>query len=363
MASQEIRKVTEAYPMKGGDGPDSYAKNSTYQREAMESVKELVTKGIAEKLDIDLLLPSNSFHIADLGCSVGPNTFSSVENILEAVELKFQGQGLMNPQIPEFQVFFNDHTPNDFNLLFKSLPPNRQYYAVGVPGSFYGRLFPSASIHLFHSSFALQWLSEVPKVVEDKNCPAWNKGRIHYLSSTDEVVRAYKAQYAKNMESFLHARAQELVYGGLMVLIIPGYPQGTPLSHSVAYLTLQLIEACLIDMVKKGVISEEKLDSFNIPMYSMCPQELEAVVEQNGSFSIETLETLPRVLADDAVLNAKQFAAHGRAAFEGLIKQQFGKEITNELFDLYGKKLEEELSMFKPRKTTSFLVVLKRKEK
>ncbi|PRQ37296.1 putative loganate O-methyltransferase [Rosa chinensis] len=172
MASEEIRNVSEGYPMKGGDGPDSYAKNSTYQRKAMESVKELVTKGIAEQLDIDLLLPSNSFHIADLGCSVGPNTFSSVENILEAVQLKFQSQGLMNHQIPEFQVFFNDHTPNDFNLLFKSLPSNRQYYAAGVPGSFYGRLFPSASIHLFHSSFALQWLSKVPKDVEDKNSPA-----------------------------------------------------------------------------------------------------------------------------------------------------------------------------------------------
>ncbi|KAK9901869.1 hypothetical protein M0R45_001893 [Rubus argutus] len=105
------------------------------EREAMESVKELVTKGIAEKLDIDLLLPSNVFHIVDLGCSVGPNTFSSVENILEAVLLKYQSQGPMDPQIPEFQVFFNDHTPNDFNLLFKSLPPNRQYYAVGVPES------------------------------------------------------------------------------------------------------------------------------------------------------------------------------------------------------------------------------------
>ncbi|KAM5553792.1 loganic acid O-methyltransferase [Rosa sericea] len=363
MASEEIRNVSEGYPMKGGDGPDSYAKNSTYQRKAMESVKELVTKGIAEKLDIDLLLPSNSFHIADLGCSVGPNTFSSVENILEAVQLKFQSQGLMNHRIPEFQVFFNDHTPNDFNLLFKSLPSNRQYYAVGVPGSFYDRLFPSASIHLFHSSFALQWLSKVPKDVEDKNSPAWNKGRIHYLGSTDEVVRAYKAQYSENMESFLRARAEELVYGGLMVLIIPGHPQGTPLSPTVAYLTLQVIEACLIDMVRKGVISEEKLDSFNIPMYSICPQELEALVEQNGSFSIETLETIPHVLADDAVFNAKQLAAHGRAVLEGLIKQQFGNEITDELFDLYGKKMEEELSIFKQRKRTNFLVVLKRKAK
>nr|POE51928.1 putative s-adenosylmethionine-dependent methyltransferase at5g38100 [Quercus suber] len=29
---------------------------------------------------------------------------------------------------------------NDFNTLFKSLPPNRQYFAVGVPGSFHGIL-------------------------------------------------------------------------------------------------------------------------------------------------------------------------------------------------------------------------------
>jgi ABC-type sugar transport system ATPase subunit len=31
MAAEEIRNVSQAYPMKGGDGPDSYAKNSTYQ--------------------------------------------------------------------------------------------------------------------------------------------------------------------------------------------------------------------------------------------------------------------------------------------------------------------------------------------
>ncbi|KAK9901866.1 hypothetical protein M0R45_001890 [Rubus argutus] len=361
MSAEEIRESSEAYPMKGGDGPNSYAKHSTYQREAAESIKELVTKEIAEKLDIDLLLPSNAFHIADLGCSVGPNTFSAVENILEAVQLKCQSQGLTNPQIPDFQVFFNDHTANDFNLLFKSLPQNRQYYAMGVPGSFYGRLFPSASIHLFHSSYAIQWLSGVPKEVVDKNCPAWNKGRIHCLNSTDEVARAYGAQSAEDMERFLHARAKELVHGGLMVLIIPaGHPHGTPLSHTVAYLTIHLLEASLLDMVRKGIVSAEKVDSFNLPLYSMSPQELEAVVEQNGCFRMETLKTLPRVLSDDT--SAKQFASHWRAAFEGLIKQQFGEEILDELFDLYHKKLEEELSIVKPRKTTSFLVVLKRKE-
>lgn len=193
---------------------------------------------------------SNTFHIADLGCSVGPNTFFAVENIIEAVKFKFQNQGL-NSQIPEFQVFFNDHTQNDFNMLFRSLSQNRQYYAAGVPGSFYGRLFPDASIHFFHSSYALQWLSRVPKEVVDKNSPAWNKGRIHYSNSTDEVVRAYEAQHAEDMECFLNARAQETADGGVTVLLIPGRPNGTPHSHPVGNVSFQLIGSCLMDMARK----------------------------------------------------------------------------------------------------------------
>ena len=31
----------------------------------------------------------------------------------------------------------------------------------GTPGSFYGRLFPSNSLHFVHSSYSLQWLSQV----------------------------------------------------------------------------------------------------------------------------------------------------------------------------------------------------------
>lgn len=31
MAAEDTSKVSEAYPMNGGDGPNSYAKNSTYQ--------------------------------------------------------------------------------------------------------------------------------------------------------------------------------------------------------------------------------------------------------------------------------------------------------------------------------------------
>ena len=35
------------------------------------------------------------------------------------------------------------------------------YFVAGVPGSFYGRLFPRNSLHFAHSSYCLMWLSQV----------------------------------------------------------------------------------------------------------------------------------------------------------------------------------------------------------
>ncbi|XP_050121574.1 loganic acid O-methyltransferase-like isoform X2 [Malus sylvestris] len=357
-AVEETSKFSEAYPMKGGDGPNSYANNSTFQKGAVDGAKELLSKAVAEKLD---LLSSNTFYIADLGCSVGPNTFISVENIIEAVEFKFHSQGL-NSQIPEFQVFFNDHTLNDFNRLFKSLPQTRRYYAAGVPGSFYGRLFPSTSIHFFHSTFALHWLSRVPKEVVDKNSPAWNKGRIHYSNSPDEVVRAYEAQHAEDMECFLNARAQEIADGGIMVLVIPGRPNTVPHSDSLGNVSFQLIGSCLMDMARKGVVSEDKVDTFNFPVYYMTPQELEAAVERNEYFSLKKLETVPHVPIPPTVSPSQLFVSLARAAFEEVIKQQFGEEILDELFDSYLKKLEEQPSIIASATETAiiFLAVLKR---
>ncbi|CAN6577857.1 unnamed protein product [Malus baccata var. baccata] len=360
MAAPETSTFSEAFSMKGGDGPHGYAKNSTFQRGVVDATKELLSKAIAENLDIEILSSSKTFTIADLGCSVGPNTFYSVQNILEAVEHKCQTQGL-NAQIPEFQVVFNDNTPNDFNTLFKSLPQNRRYYAAGVPGSFYGRLFPNASVQVVHSSYANHWLSRVPKEVADRNSPAWNKGRIHYSNSTDEVLKAYEAQYALDMECFLNARAQEIVYGGLMVLIIIGRPDGSPHSLSQANMTFQILGSCLVDLVRKGIVDEEKVDSFNLPMYCMSPGEVEAVVGRNGCFSMERIENLPAFVPPDNVSKAKLLATHMRAAMEGVIKQHFGEEILDEIFDLYRKKIEEQSSIFDAGKSISFLVVLKRK--
>lgn len=111
-----------------------------------------------------------SMVVADLGCSSGPNTFHVVFEVIDTVD--DQSRRLGRPP-PEVQFFLNDLPGNDFNNIFRSLEGYEEklkeekedrvtpFYVVGVPGSFYGRLFPSRSVHFFHSSFCLMWLSQV----------------------------------------------------------------------------------------------------------------------------------------------------------------------------------------------------------
>lgn len=183
-----------------------------------------------------------------MGCSTGPNAFFAVQCIIEAIELQYQSQG---PAVPEFQVLFNDQVSNDFNTLFRKLPSNRKYFAAGVPGSFYGRLFPRKSLHVVHSSASLNWISNVPKEITDTTSAAWNKGKIHYTNAPKEVVDAYLSQYQKDMQVFLHARAQELVGNGIMALQIPAANDVDFDSDMHCGQNFELLGTCLVDMAKE----------------------------------------------------------------------------------------------------------------
>lgn len=211
----------------------------------------MIVEAVNEIMDLENNIatfdPSKPFSIADFGCSTGPNTFLAMQNIVEAVDDKYK---TLQKTQPEFHAFFNDHVNNDFNVLFRSLPQNRDYFAAGVPGSFYSRVFPKASLHFAHCSYALHWLSKVPKEIQDKNSPAYSKGRIHYSGTEIQVVKAYLGQFQKDMDAFLKARAQELVEGGVMVIQIPGLPSGEMLfSRTGAGMLHALLGSSLMELV------------------------------------------------------------------------------------------------------------------
>jgi len=93
-----------------------------------------------------------------------------VSDIIMVVEKLCQQ---LNHSSPEYKIFFNDVSGNDFNNIFKSLDNFKEKlqdeiktkmgpcYFFGVPGSFYSRVFPDQSLHFIHSSYSLHWLSKV----------------------------------------------------------------------------------------------------------------------------------------------------------------------------------------------------------
>lgn len=159
------RSLEYVLSMQGGDDDVSYAKNSFGPAAALASSKTMLTSAIDS---IKLTKGGSSLiKIADLGCAVGDNTFSTVDTVIEALSRKVTvSDGKSDQPEPELEVFFSDLPSNDFNTLFRSLEDkvnssSHKYFAAGVPGSFYGRLFPKGELHVVVTTSALQWLSQV----------------------------------------------------------------------------------------------------------------------------------------------------------------------------------------------------------
>ena len=136
----------------------------------------LKAKPILEESIIELYRSSfpECLKLADFGCSSGPNTLLLVWEIMDIIHATCQRLNLKSPM---FQVFLNDLPGNDFNTIFRSLPSfydkvNKEKgcefgpcFIAGMPGTFYGRLFPKKFLHFVHSSYSLQWRSQVSNLI------------------------------------------------------------------------------------------------------------------------------------------------------------------------------------------------------
>ncbi|KAE8010526.1 hypothetical protein FH972_006893 [Carpinus fangiana] len=355
--------------MNGGMGDTSYASNSLVQQKVIS-----MTKPIAEEAISNLYCSTSpsSLAIADLGCSSGPNTFFLVSELIEVVDKLCRNLGR---QSPEYQVFLNDLPGNDFNTIFKSLPSflkrmsqqlgpdSGPCFFSGVPGSFYGRLFPTKSLHFVHSSYGLQWLSQVPEALES------NKGNIYMASSSPPgVLRAYYEQFQRDFSMFLSCRAEELVTGGRMVLTFLGRSSEDPSSKECCYIW-ELLALALNDMVSEGLVEEEKMDSFNIPQYTPSPSEVKSEVVKEGSFSIDHLEVSEvNWNAYDSGFNSSDAVSDGgynvakcmRAVAEPLLISHFGDAIIEEVFRRYKEILSDRLSKEKTRFINVTVSLIKR---
>ncbi|CAH2065714.1 unnamed protein product [Thlaspi arvense] len=350
--------TTPKWIMMGGEGPESYNQNSSYQRALLEAAKEKMNEEISAKLSLDLI--SDRFTVADFGCASGPNTFVAVQNIIDAVEDKYRKETGLNPADIEFQVLFNDFTTNDFNTLFQSLPSGRRYYSAGVPGSFFDRVLPKESFHIGVINYAFHFTSKVPKGITDRDSPLWNKD-MHCTGFNQAVKKAYLDQYSADAKNLLDARADELVPGGLMLLFGSCLRDGVKMSETSKGIVLDIVGASLNDLAQQGIIEQEKVDSFSTPLYFAEEGELKQIIKENGRFTIEAFEDIIHPKGE-FTLDPKILAVSCRASFGTFLSIQFGEEVITKAFVLIEAKAREELPRLQNAKPgMQYLIVLRKK--
>lgn len=93
--------------------------------------------------------------------------------------------------------------------------------------------------------------------------------------------------------------------------------------------------------ILQGLINEDLVDSFNLPIFIPTASEVKKVVLRNKTFSIEIMEALycPTKLSSPEYVTIS--CQHIRAAVEGIICKHFGSQVVDELFRRYLKKVED----------------------
>ncbi|KAI5656091.1 hypothetical protein M9H77_24884 [Catharanthus roseus] len=345
---KEETEFIQVLHMNGGEGDTSYAKNSLVQRKIISFEDSVIEEAVA---DIICNHFPESMGIADLGCSSGPNTLMLAHEVIDKV---YDICRRIGKPLPELRVCLNDLHVNDFNNVFMSLPEFHgkleeekgkgffnHCFISAVPGSFYGRLFPSKSMHFLHSSSSLHWLSQVPSPLDTEASAHLNKGKL-YLSKTSSpnIIKAYRSQFQKDFSVFLKSRSEEMVSGGRMVLSFLGRSSSDTSVEDGCY-QWELLAQALTSMVSKGQVTEEKIDSFNAPYYAPSAEEVKTAVEEEGSFAINYFKAI-EIEWDVGFQNdsekqdedemrrtsrGQKVAKTIRAVVESMLEGHFGKDI------------------------------------
>ncbi|KAJ1411242.1 SAM dependent carboxyl methyltransferase [Sesbania bispinosa] len=175
-----------------------------------------------------------------------------------------------------------------------------------------------------------------------------NKGNIFLTSTSPPMVyKAYFEQFQRDFKLFLKSRSEELTPGGNMVLTFIGREK----PHEICSPWVE-IGMVLKDMVLEGLVEEAKLDYFNMPIYEPTIEEVRQIIEVEGSFTLQTLKTFQIGFdvdihddVDNSFLNRKgrgEFIAKAhRAGLESLLSTEFGKDMMDELFSRFSKKVSQ----------------------
>ncbi|MBA0780473.1 hypothetical protein Gotri_004567 [Gossypium trilobum] len=113
--------------------------------------------------------------------------------------------------------------------------------------------------------------------------------------SPPNVIKAYADQFQKDLTSFLSMHSNEIIPQSHMVLTFLARKNPNPSDQDYGW---ELLAKSLLNLVAQaicfiyvlGVLKERNMDSFNLPLYTHCKEEVVEIIVRERSFEINNLQ-------------------------------------------------------------------------
>ena len=264
----------------------SYTAASRLQAAGLQSAIEVFERAAAA---VPLPSPPQPIVIADYGASSGHNSLLPVGAAIAVLRERTR---------PEHSVLVvhTDQADNDFTELFRTLEEDpdtylrkdRATFASAVGRSFYRQILPSNSVNLGWSSWAIQWLSQVPAVIED---------HLQVAYCADEAVRsAYAKQAAHDWHEFVAFRGRELCPGGRLVVTTMAIGEDDEFGYRPL---LSAMMDGLDELVTDGALTAEEVARMCVPTYGRRAADFAAPFAPSGRLEGLEIEHLEIFDAED----------------------------------------------------------------
>ena len=226
--------------------------------------------------------PPQPIVIADYGASTGHNSLLPIGAAIAVLRKRTRNEHSCSSCIPTLPTMIS---PRLFRTLEEDpdtyLRKDRATFASAVGRSFYSQILPSNSVNLGWSSWAIQWLSRVPAVIDDHLQVAY--------CADDSVRAAYVKQAAHDWHEFIAFRGRELCPGGRLVVTTMAIGDDGEFGYRPL---LSAMMDALAELAVDGLITADEVSRMCVPTVGRRAADFRAPFAPSGRFERLEIEHL-----------------------------------------------------------------------
>ena len=255
-------------------GAGYYSKATIGAKHVMDNAAEMVLNSIE---GMNLKDDGSVFRATDMGAADGGTSIDLWRRVLGSVREKVPSRAI--------EMIYTDLPRNDFSQVFqimhgltdiKSYLPDVSGVHVMASGtSFHDLIVPAGTLDLGFSATASHYIASNPCNITD---------HVHMVGASGEERAAYEAQGAKDWETMLTRRAEELKPGGGLCLFNFGIDEeGRYLGHTGGVSMFDTFSELWSGLVDDGIITAEEYLSTNFPQCYRTTEQFTAPLRDENS--------------------------------------------------------------------------------